>query len=74
MTHLPVTRDLESSMKASRRGAAIDAVWRRIVTVTTNPDLLAVVLFCVVGLGLTINLLLRRPDLAAITQQLEMFP
>jgi hypothetical protein len=69
MTHMPVTRDLQPSLKP-----AIDFAWRWTKTVMTNPDLLAVVLFCVIGLGLTITVLLRHPDLALISEQLDMFP
>ena len=73
MTHL--TRDLQSSMTLKDRCAlVVDAAWHRIVTVTTNPDLLAVVLFCVIGLGLTINALVRHPDLGLMVEQFNAFP
>ncbi len=75
MTHMPVTRDLQPMMKRKdRRATIIDAVWQRIVTLATNPDLLAVVLFCVIGLGLTINLVVRHPDLGAIIQRSDLYP
>lgn len=75
MTHMPLARELQPSLKLGNRfAAAINFVWRWIVTVTTNPDILAVVLFCIVGLGLTITVLLRHPDLALMSEQLDMFP
>ena len=52
----------------------LGAAWRRIEIVATNPDLLGVVLFCVVGLGLTINVLLRHPDFILMSEQLQMLP
>lgn len=75
MTHMPVTRELRPELKlAARRDAAIDIAWRWIATATTNPDLLAVVLFCVIGLGLTITVLLRHPGLGLMSEQLDLFP
>jgi hypothetical protein len=75
MTHLPVTSDLRLLIKLQGRCAsAIDAAWHRLVILATNPDLLAVVLFCVIGLGITINVLLRQPNLGLMTEQLQLFP
>ena len=75
MAHFPVTRDFRPSIKLEgRRANAIDAAWHRLVTLATNPDLLAVVLFCVIGLGITISVLLRHPDLSLMTEQFELFP
>jgi hypothetical protein len=68
-----VTRGLQPSMKLGRYGA-FDTAWRWIAKATANPDLLAVVLFCIIGLGLTITVLLRHPDLALAVEQLDMFP
>lgn len=75
MTHMPVTRELRPELKlAARRYAAIDIARRWIATATTNPDLLAVVLFCVIGLGLTITVLLRHPGFGLMSEQLDLFP
>ena len=75
MAHFPVTRDFRPSIKLKgRRANAIDAAWHRLVALATNSDLLAVVLFCVIGLGITIRVLLRHPDLSLMTEQLELFP
>ncbi len=74
MTHMPVTRELRPALKrAARRNTAVDTVWRWMATATTNPDLLAVVLFCVIGLGLTITVLLRHPDLGVMSERLDLF-
>jgi hypothetical protein len=73
MIHLPVTGDIQPSMKF-RRANAMGAAWRRIAIIATNPDLLGVVLFCVVGLGLTINVLLRHPDFMLMSEQLSTLP
>jgi hypothetical protein len=75
MTHFPVTRDFPPSIRLkARRANAIDAAWHRLVTLATNPDLLAVALFCVIGLGITISVLLRHPGLSLMTEQIELFP
>jgi hypothetical protein len=75
MTHLRVTRGLQPSMKLKlRRETAIEIAWHRMVTVAANPDLLVVVLFCVIGLGLTINVLLRHPDFGLMVEQPDRFP
>jgi hypothetical protein len=36
---------------------------RLVTAISNNPDLVAIVLFCVIGLLATVNLILRFPDL-----------
>ena len=75
MTHLPITGELRPAIKFNeRRATVIGAARHRIAKLATNPDLLVVVLFCVIGLGLTINVLVRHPDFALMTDQLALFP
>jgi hypothetical protein len=38
-----------------------------------DPDLIAVALFCAIGLLVTINVILRSPDLGAIITQYSQF-
>ena len=75
MTHLPVMRDFQPLTKLNnRRGTATEAAWHRIVAVVTNPDLIAVAAFCAIGLAITMNVLLRHPDVGLTIEQLDLFP
>jgi uncharacterized membrane protein YdfJ with MMPL/SSD domain len=47
--------------------------WTRLVTAIANPDLHAVVAFCLIGILLALNLILRFPDLGAIIEQYNQF-
>ncbi len=62
-----------SPLNASRRTQRIEGVWSRIVTVITNPDLLTVVTFCLVGLLLSLNFILRFPDFGGVIEQYNQF-
>jgi hypothetical protein len=42
-------------------------------TAIANPDLHAIVSFCLIGLLLAINLILRFPDFGAIIEQYNQF-
>ena len=75
MTNLPAIRALQPAIKFNdRRASIVGAARDRIVKLATNPDLLVVVLFCVIGLGLTLNVLARHPDVALTIDQLQLFP
>jgi hypothetical protein len=75
MTHLPMTRDLQPLTKLNnRRSTATEAAWHRIVAVVTSPELIAVAAFCAIGLAITINVLLRHPDVGLTIEQLDLFP
>jgi hypothetical protein len=43
------------------------------VAVLANPDLLAVLAFCFIGLLVALNLILRFPDLGAVIVQYNQF-
>ena len=62
-----------SLLNASRRTQRIEGVWSRLVTVITNPDLLTVVTFCLVGLLLSLNFILRFPDFGGVIEQYNQF-
>ena len=62
-----------SLLNASRRTQRIEGVWSRLVTAITNPDLLTVVTFCLVGLLLSLNFILRFPDFGAVIEQYNQF-
>ena len=43
--------------------------WSQLVTVIANPDLHSAVAFCLIGLLLTLNLILRFPSFGAVIEQ-----
>ncbi len=58
---------------ANHRTHGIETVWSRVVTVVANPNLLAIVAFCLIGLLLSLNLILRFPDFGAVIEQANQF-
>ena len=44
-------------------------VWSRVVGATRDPNLMAIVFFCAIGLLITVNLILRFPDLGVLIAQ-----
>ncbi|MFZ0524801.1 MAG: hypothetical protein WAM40_04160 [Xanthobacteraceae bacterium] len=46
---------------------------RLVTAISNNPDLVAIVLFCVIGLSVTLNMILRFPDLGGIIAQFNQF-
>ena len=62
MKHL-LTREFEPTAKPEdRKFKRLQMTWDRIVAATTNPDLIAVTLFCAIGLLISLNLILRFPN------------
>jgi hypothetical protein len=47
--------------------------WSRIIETLSNPDFLAVALFCVIGLLIALNLMFRFPAFGAIIEQYNQF-
>jgi hypothetical protein len=58
---------------ANRQAEKTGTEWSRLVTAIANPELHAVIAFCLIGLLLTLNLILRFPDLGAIIEQYNQF-
>ena len=50
-----------------------ETVWSRLIAVITDRDLHAVVAFCLIGLLLVLNFILRFPDLGAVIEQYNQF-
>jgi hypothetical protein len=74
MKHL-LTRELEPTAKPEdRRFKTLQMTWDRIVAATTNPNLIAVTLFCAIGLLISLNLILRFPDAGLFVEQYNVFP
>ncbi len=68
------TRKLQVLSKAEIHHVhATDKSWRRLYTTVTDPDLQMIVAFCLIGLLLTLNVMLRFPDVGAIIEQYNQF-
>ncbi|MGA8322303.1 MAG: hypothetical protein WBE48_04140 [Xanthobacteraceae bacterium] len=74
MTLLPEARHSPPPTKSTSRPASVvKAAWHRAVAAIMTPDLSAVVAFCLIGFLLTLNLILRFPDLSAVIEQYNQF-
>lgn len=74
MKNRPRTRELQAPPRAkSRHVHAANELWQRLYATVTDPDLQAIVAFCLIGLLLTLNVMLRFPDLGAIIEQCNQF-
>ena len=70
MTQFPMRRELQPSTKhVGRRIKVAETVWSRLV----NPDFIVIVIFCAIGLLLTINVILRFPELGALIERYNQF-
>jgi uncharacterized membrane protein YdfJ with MMPL/SSD domain len=58
---------------ANRRKQWAETQWSRLATAIANPELHAVVAFCLIGLLLALNLMLRFPAFGAIIEQYNQF-
>jgi hypothetical protein len=58
---------------ADCRTQGAETEWSRLFTAIANPDLHAIVSFCLIGLLLAINLILRFPDFGAVIEQYNQF-
>jgi hypothetical protein len=57
----------------SRRTQEPEIVWSALTTIITDPGLQAVVAFCLIGFLLTLNFILRFPDLGILIEQYSQF-
>jgi hypothetical protein len=62
------------AVAATQNVSAARAAWLRVQATMADTDLQCVVVFCVIGLLLTINIILRVPDFAATSATLNFFP
>jgi len=71
MTRLPKAHDFLPLIKSTGRHSNIaKTAWYLVVT---NPDLLAVIAFCLIGVLLALNMILRFPDFGAVIEQYNQF-
>jgi hypothetical protein len=74
MTQLPTRRELQPLTRpGNRRIKSAETVWHRFVATITNPDLLTIIAICAIGLLITINVILRFPDLGALIERYNQF-
>jgi hypothetical protein len=72
--HPPIIRELQAVTKPKGRHVeATESGWPGFVAVITNTGLLAVVVFCLIGLLLALNFILLFPDLGAVIEQYNQF-
>jgi hypothetical protein len=74
MTLLPEARRSSPPMKATvRRASSAKTAWHRAVAAIMTPDLIAVVAFCLIGLLVALNFILRFQDFGAVIEQYNRF-
>ena len=66
-------RTANTLFAASRRNQRIERARSRLVSVITNPNLLAIMIFCLIGFLLSLNFILRFPDFGAVIEQYSQF-
>ena len=74
MRRPPVIRELQASAKPKGRHVeTTESQWLEFVAAITNPELLTVVAFCLIGLLLSLIFILRFPDSGAVIEQYNQF-
>ena len=58
---------------ANRRTQGAETEWSRLFAAIADPDLHAVIAFCLIGFLLTLNFILRFPDFGAVIEQYNQF-
>jgi hypothetical protein len=72
MTHLPVSRDLQPSPQA-RAARPASTTRDRSTVVINSSDLPIIIAVCLAGLLLTLNFMMRYPDVGELIQQYNLF-
>jgi hypothetical protein len=74
MSQLPVIRKLQPLEKSKGRHVnEAPSQWAELFAVFSNPDLPMIIAFCLIGVLLTLNLILRFPDFGAVIEQYNQF-
>jgi hypothetical protein len=74
MSHSLLRRGLQTQGNpADRSFITWKAAYHRTVVTLTDPDLIASIAFCVLGLLVALNVILRFPDLGALIEQYNRF-
>ena len=72
MTDLPVSRKLQPLTKP-RPLQPPETSWDRFIAAINDPKLLVIVAICALGLLITLNFMLRFPELGAVIEQYNQF-
>ena len=72
MTHLPASRDLQP-LPESRTSRPASTTWGRFMEAINSSDLFIIIAICLAGLLLTLNFMMRYPEVGAVIQQYNMF-
>jgi len=71
----PLTQNLQSSTRpAALLANTMKALWCWLVALLSDPALIAVAIFCTIGLLITLNLIVRFPDFTAVSEQFQQHP
>jgi hypothetical protein len=74
MSRLPVMlQPLPPTKSTERQAKAQETIWTKFVTMAADPEFLLVVGFCLIGLLIALNLILRFPDFGAVIEQYNQF-
>jgi hypothetical protein len=74
MSQLPVIRKLQPLEESKGRDVnEAPSQWPEFFAIFSNPDLPMIIAFCLLGLLLTLNLILRFPDFGAVIEQYNQF-
>jgi hypothetical protein len=73
MAHLPVLQNSPRSTKSAARAEQTGTIGSRLLATMSDRDLIALVIFCGIGILLTVNVILRFPDFGIRLQELAQF-
>jgi hypothetical protein len=73
MAHLPMTQSSPRLTKAAARAGQTGTTGSRLLAAMTDRDLIALVIFCGIGILLTINVILRFPDFGVRLEELTQY-
>ncbi len=71
MAHLPAMQSAPRATKSAPRPAQTVTTGSRLLAAMTDRDLITVVIFCGIGILVTVNVILRFPDFGARLQELS---
>jgi hypothetical protein len=74
MTRLHMKRELSPLTRpTSQQTKVAKTAWHQVVAKITDPDLIMIVAFCAIGLLITLNVMLRFPNLGALIESYNQF-
>jgi hypothetical protein len=73
MSHPSISRELQPLVKPHGRHVGSEKLSSSLTATITNPDILLVIVFSLIGIVLTLTFMLRFPDLGALIVQYNQF-